>query len=282
MGTDRIERFSAAADAMRCPLCKGALTHQGTSLRCPKGHAFVVSSRGYANLLPHQKPLKGYDRAFFRERRALMEQGLYDHVAAMLVDALKQYLPAREERPLVVDAGCGEGTYARAVRDALGCRMLAFDLSKDAAYVAAAGNSDVCWAVADVADIPVRDGAASAVVDAFTPANYSEFVRILKPGGILAKIVPGSEHMRELRHAARGLIRSESYSNERVASYFAEHFEEVGRLRATQTVELDPAQARSLKAMTPVLFGVDARERDAVPVDRITVDAELLVGRRPE
>ena len=210
----------------------------------------------------------------------MMERGLYDHIVDAVLDAAGRALSGRAGQALAVDAGCGEGSYARALRGRLGCDVLAFDVSKDAAYVAAGGGADVLWAVADVARIPVADEAADLVLDAFTPANYREFSRILRPGGCIVKVVPGPFHMRELRHAARHAIRSESYSNERVVEHFAACADLVNRARATRTVELRDGEARDLAGMSPVLFGASERDVAAIELDRITVDAEVLVGRR--
>lgn len=279
----RIARFSTIEHALRCPLCGSPVALSGTSMRCVQGHALDVSARGYVNFLPHQKPFKGYDRVFFQHRRALMEQGLYAHVIETVVDLLDRHLPHAKTPPLVVDAGCGEGSYARAAADRLGARVVAFDAAKDALHVAAGGgvSESVFWAVGDVARIPVASDMADAVLNAFTPANYREFARILKPGGVLVKIIPGAEHMREVRHAARDLIGSEAYSNKPVADYFDAHFSRVASRRARAAVELDAEQAREVLRMTPVLFNASEEELMRIELARVTVDAEVLVGVQP-
>ncbi len=53
--------------------------------------------------------------------------------------------------------------------------MLAFDIASDAVKVAARSDAPVKWMVADITNIPVKDGAADVVLDVFTPANYGEF-----------------------------------------------------------------------------------------------------------
>lgn len=280
MSKAQIEKFAPVADLLACPLCGAPLRLDGTALRCGRGHAFSVAAKGYANFVPNQRPLKGYDRAFFEARARFFARGHYRHVADALLGVLRGLDPLPRT---VLDAGCGEGSYARAVADdpALGGpTVFALDLAKDALQVAARGGSDVLWMVADVARIPLRDASVDCVLDVFTPANYVEFARVLAPGGTLCKVVPGPGHLHELRHAARGLIRSEEYSNDRVADYFAAHCDLVARVPASRTVELAPEDRDDLFAMTPLLFGADPAALARVGLPRVTVEAEILVGRK--
>ena len=125
----------------------------------------------------------------------------------------------------VVDAGCGEGLLwpcrgAPAEGDRGGRPVLAFDIASDAVKVAARSDAPVKWMVADITNIPVKDGAADVVLDVFTPANYGEFARILAEDGVVIKVVPGANHMAQLRAAAAKQLRSEAYSNEDVLDYF--------------------------------------------------------------
>lgn len=276
----QIEKFSQVEDLLVCPLCGGRLLLDGTALRCGGGHAFSVAAKGYANFVPNQRPLRGYDRAFFEARARFFAQGHYRHV----LDALLGVLAALDPLPrIVLDAGCGEGSYARAVADdpALDApTVFALDLAKDALQVASRGGSRVLWMVADVARLPLRDASVDCVLDVFTPANYAEFDRVLAPGGTVCKVVPAEGHLRELRHAARGLIRSEDYSNDRVADYFAAHYDVVARVPASHTVALDDGSRADLLAMTPLLFDADPEGAARIELPEVTVAAEILVGHR--
>lgn len=296
MGRRQIEKFAAAGRYLCCPLCGAPLHLEGTSLRCARGHGFAVAAKGYANFVPNQRPLKGYDRAFFEHRAQVMGRGLYDHVIEAVLGCVASALngdfgcgegaagcaPVRDgagARGLVVDAGCGEGSYAKRVHAVLGCPVFAFDIAKEAVQVAASGGNDVLWAAADLARIPVRDDAAGCLINVFTPANYGEFARVLAPGGVLVKVVPGGGHLRELRHAFRDRLKSEEHSNARVLEYFEEHCALLERVPVARTFALDASLLADVVRMTPVLFGVGESELAACDVDELTVTAEVLVGR---
>lgn len=184
----------------------------------------------------------------------------------------------------VVDAGCGEGFYGLAVERRLreigaDGQVLAFDIASDAVKVAARSDAPVKWMVADITNIPVKDGAADVVLDVFTPANYGEFARILAEDGVVIKVVPGANHMAQLRAAAAKQLRSEAYSNEDVLDYFLERFDLLERFTVSRTVPVDRERLADLVNMTPVLFDVDKGLLDLSAVTEITVEGEIVAGR---
>ena len=130
-----------------------------------------------------------------------------------------------------------------------------------------------------VANLPVRDGAAGCVLNVFTPANYAEFTRVLAPGGRLIKVVPGPDHLVELRELAGERLRHASHSNLRVVEHLERHMALERRLRARATFDVAPDQVDDLLRMTPLMFGVDTAELPRDRVRSVTVDAELLIAR---
>lgn len=192
----------------RCPLCMAPLALSGQSLLCANGHCFDVSAKGYVNLAAGRGQSVKYDKALFESRGALLRDGFYVHVLDAVVGVLASGVPRR-----VLDAGCGEGYYARALAQRLGAELYAFDLSRDAIMLAARGGSPVRLMVADMTNIPLQTGTIDAVLDAFSPAHYGEYARVLKPGGLLVKVIPAPEHLFELRRIAKGQLSRESYES---------------------------------------------------------------------
>jgi ubiquinone/menaquinone biosynthesis C-methylase UbiE len=101
----------------------------------------------------------------------------------------------------VLDAGCGNGTYLRALRErrvtAVGC-----DLSPGMLR----GAAHPALVTADVTALPVRDGAFDVVLAAhlldLVPDRSTavrELRRALAPGGTCVVVTTGAQHLRSLR-----------------------------------------------------------------------------------
>ena len=261
---------------LRCPLCGGAFSKKDNSLVCGKRHCYDIARQGYVNFVPGQKDMF-YKKELFEARAAVFAAGIYAPVVARLSDVLSRYAPG--ENPVIVDAGCGEGYYTKAVCPERAMTRIGFDLSKDAVKLAARGEKTAAFFAADLKRIPLADGCADAVLDIFTPADYSEFKRILKPDGVLIKLAPRSGYLKELREAAGDLLRRKEYDDGDVARYAEEKMEILHREAITYTMDVAPETAAHLARMTPMLAGIDVSLLDLSGVTRITIDENLYIGR---
>ena len=261
---------------LRCPLCGGELTRRENSLVCAAGHCYDVARQGYVNFVPnHREQL--YTKPLFESRAQAFAAGLFAPVVCELSAALERY--ALGDNPVVVDAGCGEGYYVKSVCPGREMMRVGFDLSKDAVRMAARGEKSAAFFVADLAHIPLADGCADAVLDVFTPANYAEFARILKPGGVLVKLAPRAGYLAQLREAAGERLRRKTYDGGDVERYARERMELLETKAITYTTRVSPELARHVARMTPMLAGVDVEALDLSGVGEITIDETLYVGR---
>ncbi len=276
---EKIDKFYEIKHLLQCPRCGKKIRFHSGGLVCKKEHRFDIAAKGYVNLLQETKTLKGYDKAFFASRYRFLQAGYYRHIMEEVVQTVEQFARGKSDF-VVLDAGCGEGYYADQISRRLDrdVQVLAFDISADAMKQAAKSLQPVKWMVADITNIPVKDQSIDCILDVFTPANYKEFVRILKPGGVLVKVVPGAAHMGQLREAAAPLLRNKSYTNEEVLDYFEKTFEPVRRTLVSRTMPIGQEHLADLVRMTPLLFDVEQRKLDLRGVDEITVEAEVLVG----
>lgn len=279
---NKIDKFYEIKNFMQCPRCGKKIRFHAGGLVCKKEHRFDISSKGYVNLLQENKVLKGYDGGFFQSRTRFLAAGYYNHIMHAVVEKVTDLAGSSAGEPFVViDAGCGEGYYsvnlAKRLEDA--AQILAFDISADAIKLAAKNPEPVKWMVADITNIPVKEQTADCILDIFTPANYKEFARILKPEGTVIKVVPGANHMGQLRQAAAPLLRNKSYSNEEVLDYFEQNFDLVERKLVTRTMPIGKEELLDLVRMTPLLFDVDLHKLDLSGITEITVEAEALVGK---
>lgn len=261
---------------LRCPLCGGALERRAGSLVCASGHCYDVARQGYVNFAPNHRDAL-YTKALFERRARVLRSGLFAPAVAALTEALDAYAPG--ENPVVIDAGCGEGYYVKAVCPGRTMTRAGFDLSRDAVRMAAAGEREAAFFVADIARIPLRDACADAVLDVFTPAHYAEFARILKPGGVTLKLAPREDYLIELRRAAGTRLRRAHYDGGDVARLARERMELLEERTIRYEAEVSPALAGDIARMTPMLAGVDVDALDLSGIGRVTVDETLYVGR---
>lgn len=274
---------------LRCPHCRCELTAAAGALACRNGHSFDIAREGYVNLLPggrRRVAASGDSAAQLRHRAAFLDAGCLDVVAAAIAEHVDRASDAGSaSRPLcVVDAGAGSGHHLAQIvaRIARPCIGLGLDISKAAASYASRRWPALAFAVADVwADWPVRDAAADLVVSTFAPKNFPEAARALRPGGRLALVCPGPEHLIELRKRF-ALLRQHENS-------VRHYLDATGRLigppssrRIRELVALDPAMVRSAILMGPNAHHVSPSIFDAAAEPfKVTVDVHLLFAHKP-
>lgn len=276
MGQSQIQKFSRIQELFQCPLCREKIYCEHNSLLCGNGHCFDIAAKGYVNFIPQQKSLQGYTQNFFTSRRKILELGFYSHI----LSGIQQYIGNNPALKTIVDAGCGDGYYAKHIQAENGVQVIAFDVAKEAVQIAAKGGNAVCWLVADIANIPLQSRSADCILDIFTPANYGEFARVLRKDGIVIKVVPGTAHLQELRHAMRNHLQHETYSNADVVEHFASHFHVAEKQTFTKTLAVTEDQLNDFMQMTPLLFGIEEQVIKNCKVSDITIAAEVLIGKQ--
>ncbi|MCH5324225.1 MAG: methyltransferase domain-containing protein [Eubacterium sp.] len=173
-----------------CPICGGALAFEDKATRCAKNHSFDIAREGYINLLRSAKSgdLIGDNKDSARSRRDFLNKGYY----APLKDALSALFA--DKRGTVLDICCGEGYYTSALGENPELCVYGFDISKEMIRLAAK-RGGATYFVANMAAIPVADESFDWAVHLFAPFHEREFARILKPGGTLYSVIPGSRHL---------------------------------------------------------------------------------------
>ncbi len=261
--------------AVRCPVCKKHVFMRGNSLICKKGHCFDLSKTGYVNFCAARDDT--YPRSLFESRQRIYRAGFYEPLIREIADILNKHVTAPS--PLIVDAGCGEGYFLSRIIDSFSCRGIGFDISKEAIRLASRLSKDILWMVADLGDIPVKNGQAAAILNILTPASYAEFGRVLTKGGIIIKAVPGSGYLRELRELAGSRLQSGDYSNSSTIDYFKQNARLVEQRHISWNLPLTPEQARDIARMTPMLSHVDAEELEIEKLTAISMEMDVLVGQ---
>lgn len=260
---------------LRCPLCGGGLEKRENSLVCAKRHTFDIARQGSVNFVPQQKE-SFYKKELFESRAKVFEAGVYQPVVDALSRATNRYV--KNERPVVLDAGCGEGYYTKAVCPGREMTRIGFDLSKEAVKLAAKGPKTAFFCAADLKNIPLADHSCDVLLDIFTPANYAEFARVLKAEGLVFKLAPRAGYLKELRQAASHLLRRSEYDGGQVEQYVKEKMNLIEQTQITYTLPVNQETVFHLARMTPMLAGIDVDALDLSGVTEITIDETLYIG----
>ena len=273
----KLQRF-ASATAFACPICQENLTLVESSLKCRNRHSFDLAKFGYVNLAPQIKQSANYDKENFQNRQQILEAGFYQAI----LDAVSDLLANSETSTTVLDIGCGEGFYSRKLQERHPDKTFyAFDISKDSVQIAAKSepNWAVNWFVGDLARLPIKDASMDILLDIFSPANYGEFRRVLSKDGILIKVIPTKNHLKEIRQKVQDQLTNKDYSNQDIKEHFQEHFTILSSQTASLTKTITAEQLQALLSMTPLLFHIDQSKIDWSQLTEITIEAEILVGK---
>ena len=273
----KLQRFTSAT-AFACPICQENLTLLETSLKCCNRHSFDLAKFGYVNLSPQIKQSANYDKENFQNRQQILEAGFYQAILEVVSDLLSNSKNAKT----ILDIGCGEGFYSRKLQERHPDKTFyAFDISKDSVQIAAKSepNWAVNWFVGDLARLPIKDASMDILLDIFSPANYGEFRRVLSKDGILIKVIPTENHLKEIRQKVQDQLTKKDYSNQDIKEHFQGHFTILSNQTASLTKTITADQLQSLLSMTPLLFHIDQTKIDWSDLTEITIEAEILVGK---
>lgn len=273
----KLQRF-ASATAFACPICQENLTLLETNFKCCNRHSFDLAKFGYVNLAPQIKQSANYNKENFQNRQQILEAGFYQAI----LDAVSDLLASSKTTTTILDIGCGEGFYSRKLQESHSEKTFyAFDISKDSVQIAAKSepNWAVNWFVGDLARLPIKDANMDILLDIFSPANYGEFRRVLSKDGILIKVIPTENHLKEIRQRVQDQLTNKEYSNQDIKEHFQEHFTILSSQTASLTKTITAEQLQALLSMTPLLFHVDQSKIDWSQLTEITIEAETLVGK---
>ena len=239
----------------QCPLCGGTLQGE-TDLKCEKGHCFDRAREGYWHLLPVQSmrtKAPGDSKEMVAARRAFLNAGYYGIFGQALGGlCLAHGVPAAKDAPLhLLDAGCGEGWYDRCIAQAFAekgsrVQLAGFDIAKPAVRLAAKALPTAQYAVASSFSQPVRTGWADLLLNCFSPFAQEEFLRVLRPGGRMIYVVPGAEHLYQMK----AVLYEKPYKNPVQQIAYA-GFRAIGEREVSGRITVPQDQLEALFAMTP-------------------------------
>lgn len=262
-----------------CPCCKKALFREEKRFVCENSHSFDLARQGYVNLLIGSSTrAHGDDKAMCRARRDFLEKGYYKELLGAVSRILSEEL---KDGFSVLDAGCGEGYYTAGIASSLekeGKRgeFFGIDISKNALALCGSRfgkKENVTLAVSSVYEMPFPDECFDALLSFFAPYSEAEFLRVLKPGGLLLRALPEEKHLLSLKKAVYETV----YENEKKAEVGQGFTDPVEKRLEGRIFLEDGADIKNLFFMTP--YAHKTSPKDLEKLERLTsLETEIDFG----
>jgi len=275
------EIFKKNIRLLICPICGSDFGFSALSLTCVKGHSFDLSAKGSLNLLYPQKKSTGiYSAELWENREAVFESGFFTPLINETADII---LNSGFIKPVVADLGCGEGSFLRQIHALVETgAAIGIDISKDAVKRAAAKPlSPVMWLVANTAALPLRDNSVDVAIIMLSPSNYANCLRVVKKGGLVIKILPGKDYLKEIREAIFGKEKGADYDNVKTAALFRETFSAVHERDVEYHFEVEPEMLPGFFAMTPLSEGREYSEELLKGISGVSASFKILYSVLP-
>lgn len=249
-----------------CPVCQTPITTTEDGGVCRKGHRFDRARSGYMHLLPaNRKHAKnpGDDKLMVDARRKFLDKGYYRPLADTVSRLASEWLAnLPHQTPCVLDAGCGEGYYTTLLYDALCQRglepdILGVDISKLALDKAAKRQKAIFYVVASVFHLPAPDACCDLLCSLFSPYCSEEYQRVIRPGGAMLLVIPGKNHLWELKQA----IYERPYKNQ-VKPFALEGFTLLDHMQVHDIIYLaEHNDIENLFKMTPYYYKTSEQDQ---------------------
>ena len=266
---------------LQCPVCRQRLCREEKILRCENNHCFDRAKEGYFNLHTGiKKPgsAVGDNRTVAKARNAFLSKGYFE----TLLNAVDAVLcECCSDGAGVLDICCGEGYYSASLKQRHpNISFYGFDISKEMVRLAAKRKSGNEYYVANLMKIPIADNSIDMAFHLFAPFCEKEFMRVLKPGGVLVSAVAGENHLWQMKE----ILYDEPYKNDEKPPLTVLPFSE--RRRADGQISLHSKEdIRSLFNMTPYYFHTPTEGMNRLEAcNELTTDISfaLYIYRKPE
>lgn len=264
--------FSRINSIMICPFCHNDLILKNHSLICSNNHNFDISRKGTTVLYKTSK-LKNdriYTKDLFSNRRNFINLGFYDELHNEITKIINKYNPQ-----IILDMGSGDGTHDFIISKKLNTDaiFIGIDLSKEGVdfandYI----NYNFLNIVGDLNNVPLKNKSIDMILNILSPSNEIEMNRVLKNDGIIIKVTPKQEYLKELRKS----LNLKEYENENViAQNIDDKYTIIEKKEILKTFTLNKQALNYLVKMTPMMNNII----ETPNINSITIALNIYVLR---
>lgn len=247
----------------------------GKSWFCKKGHSFDIARQGYVNLLPVQNKHSlspGDTKAMLEARRSFLDKGYYMPLCDDIANLINKYSPA--EKPVLIDAGSGEGYYTVQLKNKCSAVCMGIDIAKEASKMSCSRDKEILWAVATASHLPVEDGSADVVTAVFSLFMNDEYARVLREGGIVVEVTSGAKHLIELKQ----IIYDEVFEQDKKPSPFGEQFSLISQQDRSFGIDLGAYELKDLLMMTPHSHRISQEQSERIEkINKLHITVNYII-----
>lgn len=264
--------FNQIDSLMICPFCNNDLVLNNNSLVCSNNHNFDISRKGTTVLYKTSK-LKNnkiYTKDLFSNRRNFINLGFYDELHNEITRIINKYNPQ-----IILDMGSGDGTHDFIISKKLknDPLFIGVDLAKDGVDLANDYiNHNFLNIVGDLNNVPLKSKSVDMILNILSPSNETEMNRVLKNDGIIIKVTPKQEYLKELRES----LNLKEYENENViAQNIDDKYTIIEKKAISKTFMLNEQALNYLVKMTPMMNNI----LEIPNINSITIALNIYVLR---
>lgn len=249
-------------NVLYCPLCKKELKIIDATYKCLNNHSYDISRKGYVNLLlanQHHSDNSGDDKNMILSRVRFLNTGKYDLLKELIFNTLNFYVDQNKLRDIQIgDLGCGDGYYTLFFHQNL-CKKISvstygIDLSKQAINECSIRKrrekvENISFVIGNLNYLPIADQSLDFIVNSFSKIDENEFYRVLKTKGYFLRILPGKNHLFDLKKVIYDEVRLNEEKEKEIPGFIL-----VDEINKRDVIELNNQEINDLFTMTPYYY----------------------------
>jgi 23S rRNA (guanine745-N1)-methyltransferase len=272
-----------------CPVCKENLERVPSDkcFRCSNNHSFDISKQGYVNLLTNSQKssnLPGDSKEMVQARRDFLSGGYYEELSNQLNKFVLKGLKSKVNNSTslnILDIGCGEGYYTNELFKFSKCKnvsssFVGLDISRDAIKAASSLNKEILWVVGNSHYLPIKDSSVDCALSVFSPVKIPEIIRVLKDDGILIRVLPGVNHLIQIRNI---IYPNVILAEEKDLSIEYDGLKLIDSIKVTYDISLNTEGLLELVRMTPHYWKTSKANKEVLnEIERLIVSIDMQIA----
>lgn len=249
MNNEKIKNKINLINVLECPLCHNELVMDDKSLKCINKHTFDFTKKGSIALYKTSgiKENYLYNKELFDSRIKFIKGGFYNELHSLITNIISKY-----NNKIILDIGSGDGTHDAIILNNIdnSNKMIGIDLSKAGIRSSEIYSSDRFFPIlSDLHNLPLKNNSIDIVLNILSPINETEVKRVLKKDGIIIKVTPTKNYLKELRKS----LNVDEYKNESIIDDNLNlKYQVIDKINIDNTYDLNEEYLNALYHMTPL------------------------------